>query len=288
MVSPTELLNLQSPPPPLGEEAVCLAVGPIAVAFRGISAPLAEAARSRYSHFITTAPPDHEVAVGRGDAAYLEQASDGYLRLEEIPAGEGKALLSTDLAGWRSGASGTLRVSSPEETSASLRGIENYLRWAAADLALDRGGFVFHSAGVVKEGRAYLFYGPSGAGKSTVSELSSPLPLLSDDLVLVLKEGPLWKAATTPFAGSLPQEDKTPGSYPLAGLFRLVQAQEHRVAPFAPRAAALASLLASCPFVADRSRREERLLPLLEDLCAALTPLALYFRKDGGFWTLLP
>jgi hypothetical protein len=153
---------------------------------------------------------------------------------------------------------------------------------------LDRGGFVFHSAGVVKEGRAYLFYGPSGAGKSTVSELSRPLPLLSDDLVLVMNDAGAWKAATTPFAGSLPQADKSPGTYPLAGLFRLVQAEEHRLAPLGPSALAVASLLACCPFVGSRARREGALLPLLQDLCGAVRSFELYFRKDGGFWTLLP
>jgi hypothetical protein len=288
VIEPFRLSELTTPPVPLGREEVRLGVGPICVAYRGLSAALAEAMRERYGSFLSETPAHHAVDVGRGDEAYLEPAADGYLRLEEIPAGQGRALLSTDLAAWRSDAHGTLRLSSPDAIAPSLRGLENYLRWTSADLALDWEGFVFHSAGVVKGGRAYLFFGPSGAGKSTVSGLSRPLPLLSDDLVLVLKTGGTWKAAATPFAGSLPQEDKTPGAFPLAGLFRLVQAREHRLASLGPAALAVASMLSCCPFAGGRSRREALLLPLLEDLRGAHPPFELYFRKDGGFWTLLP
>ena len=61
--------------------------------------------------------------------------------------------------------------------------IENYLRLVTAYAALSMGGVLFHSAGVVVDGRAYLFVGRSGAGKSTLARLAlaTGTDILSDD-----------------------------------------------------------------------------------------------------------
>src|SRR5574341_558769 len=46
---------------------------------------------------------------------------------------------------------------------------ENYLRVLYAWLCLEESGIVLHAAGVISEGKGYVFFGPSGNGKTTIS-----------------------------------------------------------------------------------------------------------------------
>lgn len=266
-----------------GGPGLVIEVGRLAVCFSGLHAALYEAAAERYRPFLSDAPPLHTVRVAGGAPAYLEPAEDRFLKLEDEPLGSGRRLLSHDFAAFRRGRTGLLRVSLPDDTKVALRAMENYLRWVVADLALDHEGFVLHAAGVVRDGRAYLFFGPSGAGKSTVVALSPGCPVLSDDLVLVSREPEGWTASTTPFAGSFPQRTKHRGQYPLGGVFRLSQAMEDRVEALSPPVA-LAKVLACCPFVADPAARRDRLAPLVEAVCRSVPPETLHFRKSASFW----
>ena len=169
--------------------------------------------------------------------------------------------------------------------------LENCLRWVIADLALARGGFVLHAAGLVRNGSGYVFFGPSGAGKSTLAGMSAGMEagcgILSDDLVLIRRKEDIFEVSSTPFAGTLPQSDKRPGVYPLIGLYRLKQAPHHALRPIEPPAVAVATVLACCPFVADPSARRNRLLPLVESCCKAVPVRELSFLKDHGFWDIL-
>lgn len=272
--------------PPLGEGALTLEVGGLAVRLEGIPGDLARPLAERYRPFLSEAQPLHTVRLEAGEEAYLEFVPNTFLRLEEREADGGRALFSHDFAAWRSGPRGFLRLSVPGDVKASLQAVENYLRWVVADLALARGGFIFHAAGLVKEGRARVFFGPSGAGKSTVVSLSEGLTILSDDLVLLLEGQEGWFAATTPFAGTLPQQAKDRAVYPLAGLFRLTQAPAHELRAV-PLHVAVGMVAACCPFVTDPALRHDRLLPLVEACCRSTGVRELRFRKDPGFWPLL-
>ena len=280
--------HFRDPVPTLGDRSFTVSVAGLAVAFDGLSASLHEACLSRYAPFLSRDAPMHTASVHLGEPAYLDPASDKYLRLEESGHPEGRVLLSSELAAfWRAGSRhGDLRLSRPGDMKLSLMGLENYLRWVTADLALQNGGFVLHSAGLVRDGRAYVFFGPSGAGKSTVAGLSPGCAVLSDDLVLLKEENGRWMAASTPFWGTLPQESKSPGLYPLAGLYRLVQSPDVRLEPI-PQATAVAMLLACCPFVANPTLRRERLIPLVESCAAKVPPRSLRFRKNPTFWTII-
>ncbi len=278
-------LNLQ------GGGAFTVTVGGIAVQFSGLSEAILSAARERYSPFLSDEPPLHTAALFDGPEHYLDMAEDGYMRMEERDFPEGRIMVSHDFAAyWPAGASaGMLRVNGAYPFSKILTAMENYLRWCVAGLALERGGFVLHSAGLVLEGKAYVFFGHSGAGKSTATALSLEgrgALTLSDDLVLVLREGNRFLAAATPFQGTMAQRVKTKGLYPLAGIFHLRQSPEVGTLPLA-RAAAVGMLLSCCPFVADPMRRSEYLLPIVEDLCRALPVRELLFRKDPSFWDVV-
>jgi hypothetical protein len=136
--------------------------------------------------------------------------------------------------------SGTLEL--PE------RILENAVRFLLAVVALDDGGFAMHSAGVLYDGRAYLYAGPSRSGKSTAVAASAPARNLGDDFGLVVPGPGGWWTAAVPFDGSERVAADAPrGLYPVAAIWRLYQSSEVRIDhPSAP--VATASLLSCVAF----------------------------------------
>jgi hypothetical protein len=106
-----------------------------------------------------------------------------------------------------------------------------------------REGCIVHAAGVVWDGRAFVFPGRSGAGKSTLARqflARGRADLLSDDRVVLRRlDGRLW-AFGTPWPGEAGIA-RNAGA-PLGGIAFLRHAPEHRLAPVV-RAEALARLL---------------------------------------------
>jgi hypothetical protein len=97
--------------------------------------------------------------------------------------------------------------------------LEITLRTAlAARLPLE-GGLPLHAAGLVMDGGAVVFFGDSGAGKSTLAGLS-PFPVLSDELVAVVRGAP-FAATRTGFWGTLGRGNAPAGSFPLRALVGL-------------------------------------------------------------------
>lgn len=275
--------HLAGPVAPLGNEVVKVAVGEVVVAFEGLSQPLSDELRARFGPFVAGAEPaEHHVAVGWGDERYLDPSGDRILRMEELALGEGRTLVSYDFAARWSGSRGVLRLATARPGGPS-GAVENYLRWVAADLVLDRGSFILHASGLERDGRAYVFFGPSGAGKTTVVQLSPGLRVLSDDLVLLTRRDGAFEAACTPFSGSLAQVAKERGSFPVARVLHLRKALEDRTEPLSAARGA-GALLAACPFVGHGERRFGTLFPLVEELAREPGVAELYFRKDASFW----
>jgi hypothetical protein len=209
----------------------------------------------------------------------------------------------------------------PEDGGARFPGVfENFLRVLVAYRLLELGGAVLHSAGVVKDGAAFLFLGRSGAGKTTVARLSlaQGADVLSDDLNAVIAAG--WGTGAVsgtaagvgaagssraagdaditatagcavlklPFTGDLGERRAVRPPVPLGGLLRLEQAAADALVPLS-RAETLACLLACTPFVNRDPHRRERLEQVLLALAAAAAPRAytLRFSLGGGFWSII-
>lgn len=281
--------------PAAGDSPTCedLGGGEVSIGFldaslkvSGLSAGLEEALRGKYHPFIREQHGDEvcDLSVLSGRPSYIEPG-DGFLRLEETARGKERILLSNHFAGtWQDDErSGRLFVSEGSNLTTALTSFENFFRWLVANLLVERGGFVFHSAGVVRDGRGYMFFGHSGSGKSTVSELSPGAKLLSDDLVFVFPEGRRYLCSTTPFAGVMPQVLKDRGSYPVAGCFRLRKSDEVRKMSTA-KAAAFGLLVPSCPNIISMKRRNELLYPAVRKFLDIVPVYELFFRKDDGFW----
>jgi hypothetical protein len=182
----------------------------------------------------------------------------------------------------------------PEDGGERFPGVfENFLRVLVAYRLLEIGGVVLHSAGVVKDGAAFLFLGRSGAGKTTVARLSLArgADVLSDDLnALVAGVAGVAGCAVLklPFTGDLGERRAVRAPVPLGGLLRLEQDTADALAPLS-RAETLACLLACSPFVNFDPHRRERLEQVLLALAAAAAPRAhaLRFSLQGGFWSII-
>lgn len=94
-----------------------------------------------------------------------------------------------------------------------------------------RSGLLLHAAGMVYNGRAYVFPGRCSAGKSTVTRLFTEqgAHFLSDDRIVIRKTGTGYRAYGTPWPGDAGVA-RNEGA-PLAGIYFLTQALVDRISP---------------------------------------------------------
>lgn len=258
----------------------------------GLPAGVAGEARRRYAPFavdVGRSAPDVRVEVRDAVREHFippaVRPEGRRYRMETRPETTGLRIVAHGFAGWFrvDRASGCLALCRGE-FDPPARALENYVRACIAWIALERGGFLIHSASIVRNGRAFLFFGASGAGKSTLSALSDEGQVVSDDLTLVLPdtEGRL-EVHGSPFRGTYAGGQPVAGRFPLHSAYRLRQDDRNFVAAMPP-AAAMAALTANLTFVVDQ-------LSALPDLAGRLAPrllavpaFELHFRKAPGFW----
>ncbi len=186
-----------------------------------------------------------------------------------------------------------------EEASVEADSAEIYFRGVRHEYALDsllrmflswallsEEGFLLHAATVVHEGKACVFFGRSGAGKSTVSRLSPPGSVLTDEISLLKCVNGEWRAFGTPFWGEF-RADGQNTSAPVAGFFRLVQSPSNRVERLRP-AELLKALLPCVLFFSSQLADHERLLQILAAACQDSEGYNLHFQKNRSFWEVLP
>jgi hypothetical protein len=164
--------------------------------------------------------------------------------------------------------------------------IDYFIRMIYARLAFHAGGLLFHAAGVVIDGKAYLFFGPSGSGKTTVSRLSAALGnILNDDLLIILPEQDRWIAHATPFWNPS-QVSPSKGSARIIGFYRLVQDKQVSISMMDP-GAALAEVLACVPLLPMQEGYSELALMRCEQLIKNTPVYALHFLPDASFWNCI-
>lgn len=166
--------------------------------------------------------------------------------------------------------------------------IDYYLRVAYALLSFDSGGLMFHAAGLVRNGKAYLFFGHSGSGKTTVARVSRSVLVLNDDLLILLPDtspgdqSTKWLAFATPFWNPT-QVAPTNLCAPVTGLYRLVQDQEVYLEPM-KSSQALAEMVSNIPVIPDDLSRGEKLLKRCAVLSEDIPIHYLHFLPDSTFW----
>jgi len=164
--------------------------------------------------------------------------------------------------------------------------IDSVMRIIHSLIVAERGGFLLHSASVVRKGRAFLFSGVSGAGKTTISRLAPPdATLLTDEISYVRRVGEGYEACGTPFAGDLGRSGENI-SAPLAGLYLLVQGR-HNHASLMGAADAARRLLRNILFFSDDAGRVEHLFGSACEFVSRVPVYELTFRPDEKIWDII-
>lgn len=165
--------------------------------------------------------------------------------------------------------------------------LENFLRTVLAHHVLDRGGVLLHSAGILHQGFAYLFFGRSSAGKTTLAckAFEAGASVLSDDINLVIEKNGGYHACKVPFTGEFGRRaEKLPGigSFPIGGLALLEKAPKLAAAPVRP-AEGLAGLLTCCPFVNNDPEEVPALMHVLAELIRHRPVVRMGVSRDDSF-----
>ncbi|MGN0443447.1 MAG: hypothetical protein ACI4F5_02390 [Acutalibacteraceae bacterium] len=114
------------------------------------------------------------------------------------------------------------------------------------ELAAKKGGFVFHSSFIEKDGRAVLFTGPCSAGKSTQADLwniSRKTPIINGDKTYIYIDDGIVYASGLPFSGSSGICKNK--AMPLDFIVRLEKAAENKVEKLSCKEAFM-TILDSC------------------------------------------
>jgi hypothetical protein len=165
---------------------------------------------------------------------------------------------------------------------------DSFLRTFYSWLLLREGGMLLHCAGLVKNGRAYLFPGRSGAGKSTLSKLAAEegAEIISDELNLVRPEKNGFNVYGSPFWGEMRNEGRR-GVWPLEKIFALRKSARHRIADAAP-GYAMAVLLRGVMNFSKTPDSAAASLKNAANLLASVPFRRLEFsRQDAGFLELV-
>lgn len=187
---------------------------------------------------------------------------------------------------WRRGFSLSLNLSRGEGEAQffSPREWQSVLRVIYFHGFLQHQGLLFHSAGLVRQGLAYLFPGSSGAGKTTIVRHSPGMAILSDEIsaVWVPGNGSPVSAFGTPIYG----EWGKPGeniSAQLKGLYFPIHCQRNYVIPLTPGEVCNLLLRSVCICTTWRPRLD-KLFTLVAQLAERVPGYALHFRPGPDFW----
>ena len=276
-----------------GDREVGLDVAGIRVKARGFSPDQAGWFAERYGIFAADGERGNpEVAVqvhGGPEEGFLQVDTSGgpeIYRLATEYEGSMLRVWSYRFAGWFDAEGGTGHLTLCDAAGRGFEAsLENFFRVVYATLALRRGGFLLHSAGVARGDGAHLFFGPSGSGKTTTCRLSGGHRVISDDVILVLTGGEP-RAVSIPFRGHLAELPAEQDSFRIVGFYRLVQDSKVRIEPL-EMARAAGELIGSLPFVTERAENGPAVLEAIGRALEKVPAYRLHFRKDPSFWDVI-
>lgn len=268
-----------------------LTIGADTIRFSGLTDALVAVLDARWGGFLAVpgdATPSMAVRLVRGDGAgWLPHWRPGESYRLEADATGGPLVVRSYHFALVPELSGAWRLAVEEQDAEPVgRILDNAARYLVARLAIERGGLAVHGAGVRRHLRAWIFAGPSGSGKSTASRLSAPAESLGDDFAIVLPFAGGWAAPALPFDNREVAPDPVRGLTPLAGMWRLYQAKQHRVER-PTGVMAQASLLACAAFPWAVPDLAERAGESVAAIAASGIFGHLHFALDPGFWALL-
>lgn len=170
--------------------------------------------------------------------------------------------------------------------------VENFLRVMAAHRALEHGGVLLHSAGLVFDQQAYVFCGKSGAGKTTLTRKAYECGagVLSDDINLLTPDAKSnFFAHAIPFTGEFGRtlvHDKYQDAYPVACVVLLEQSNQ-LTATKVIDSQAVARLLTGCPFVNTDASESDKLFDIVTELVRQTPVVRLQLHIDDPIESIL-
>jgi len=277
---------------PAGSAARDLVTGLGTIRFEGLTDAAAAMLSARWGGFLTAAgegSPRIVVRAVRGDGSgWLPRWKPGESYRLEADAAGGPLVVRSYHFALGPEISGAWRLAVCEEGDEPVgRIFDNAARYLVARLAIEAGGLAMHGAGLRRRGLAWVFAGPSRAGKTTALRLSEPVESLGDDFAVVVPHDGAWAVPALPFDNreSAPA-DPVRGVTPLAGVWRLFQADSHRVERPAG-VLAQASLLSCAAFPWALPDLAGRAGEAVASLAASGRFGHLHFALDPGFWRLI-
>jgi hypothetical protein len=269
-----------------GAEERQLLLGDLAVRIAGLDAGLAGELDRRWGGFLSRRLDREPACTVRvfdaGPEGWLEAPLDvEAYRIEARNAADRRVIASYHFALARDAGPATWRLGlTCQDREPRQRCLDNAVRFLVAQSIVARGGFAMHAAGVLRNGRAYLFAGPSRAGKTTAVALAAPARSIGDDFALVVPRGEEWMAPAVPFDNSERVRDRpSTGAFPVAGIWRLYQATSTRVEDPRPDVA-VATLMGCTAFPWTLPELAPRLLEHVEAFVASGRFHHLHFSKD--------
>ncbi|MFN2126302.1 MAG: hypothetical protein ACK2TU_00440 [Anaerolineales bacterium] len=173
-----------------------------------------------------------------------------------------------------------------------IEDIDYFLRVALALVAHNADCILMHTAGIIRNERAYLFFGHSGSGKTTICQSSlnssslGALKILNDDLILLQPHGDIWLAHGTPFWNPTQIAEPSNQYAPIAGLYYLIQDKQVFTQKLS-KSKAIAALLSNIPVIPQDSVRSIHLLNLLNRIQNDAPVCELHFLPDDSFWNVI-
>ena len=140
---------------------------------------------------------------------------------------------------------------------------------------------MIHSSGILRGNKVVVFLAPSGGGKTTVVINSKKNLVLSDDQVVLSKEGGLIEAHSSPFG----RFTSGPCSGRLSGLFLLEKSDRFRLSPMGSQDM-LQCIWSSNPdyFLLFPRELKMRAFGILSDACRQAHTYKMEFPKDHIDW----
>jgi hypothetical protein len=170
--------------------------------------------------------------------------------------------------------------------SANPYSIDSVLRIVHTLILARDGGFLLHSAGAIRNGRAFLFSGISGAGKTTISRLAPPdVTLLTDEVSYIRRGLDGYQACGTPFAGELARVGEN-CSAPISCLFFLKQGPENKIELMA-KAEAIRRLMRNILFFAEDPDLVQNVFQSACEFVERVPVQELTFLPDSRVWSMI-
>ena len=155
-----------------------------------------KAAKERYDGFLSSRQHDITFDFYIDTSLFEEKISNPYDRIEISQEDAG---LSIRFPSFKAFYNPQVKRGEIRQGDLNLYYFDSFLRILFSLVLEDE--FLLHASGINRGDEGYVFFGPSGSGKTTVAELSTPFPILADDLVIIKRVNGRFYVCGTPFRG---------------------------------------------------------------------------------------